>query len=283
MEQALGIITNWRRCWKRSTILASIILASLAVATAAGVLLANAKTEKFPIVGVSGIIEFCVGAGLGAICTLALISARIISDDFYDVVHDSFASRDFAGRLDSPKTLFGFLMTVTVVSILPLTLIIFSLSLMTKGGYLDVTSSFGHLTSWLKDNGGGPVGFFVSALSVSGFVLTVRQLKDFNERLSSFEDLLQRVSRLSKSATSHDPLSVISYTPALGYLAQPKYQSVEWIDFLTNKQDGQRRVRLITLKQDDLEKWHRQFIGRRTRRGILDERDIIECNKTCVE
>lgn len=285
-----GIISNWRRCWKRSTILSSIILTSLAVATAAGSLLAMAAAATFPIVGqpftnVNGITNFCLGAGFGAICVLGLISTRIISDDFYDMVHDSFTSRDVAGGLDWPKTIFSFLLTFGVISMLPiLTLIILSLSPITEGGYLDIASwSFGALTAWLKDYAGGPVGFFVSAISLSGFILTVRQLRDFNERVMSFEDLIQRVSRLSKSATNHDPLCVISYTPALGFLAQPKYQSVEWIDFLTNKQDGQRRVRIITLKQDDLEKWHEQFIGRRTSRGILDQEDITECNNTCAE
>ena len=118
----MGIISDWRRCWKRSTIISSIILASLAVATAAGFLLAIAAAATFPIVGqpierVSGITDFCLGAGLGAVCTLALISTRVISDDFYDVVHDSFASRNFSGGLDWPKTIFGFLMTLAVVSV----------------------------------------------------------------------------------------------------------------------------------------------------------------------
>ena len=163
----MGIISDWRRCWKKSTIVSSIILAALAVATAAGFLLAIAAAATFPVVGqpiahVSGIVNFCIGAGLGALSTLGLIGARIISDDFYDVVYDSFTSRNPDGRVDWLKTSFSFLLTIILVSVMPLLVIaVISAYPLENGGYLHVAaSSFSALISWLRDNAGGPVGFF---------------------------------------------------------------------------------------------------------------------------
>jgi hypothetical protein len=72
---------------------------------------------------------------------------------------------------------------------------------------------------------------------------------------------------MAKKATDDNPVRILAYTPAIGYLAQPTRDWNKLYEALKRKTNGRPIANIICLREGDLEVWHKLFVGRRTLRG----------------
>lgn len=141
--------------------------------------------------------------------------------------------------------------------------------------------------------------FVISVITIVGFAFTFFQLRDFHSRISSFGELMDRVVDLSKDADVHDKLHIISFTPAIGFLAEPK----KWaklraalinVDSEASAEEGgsQNKIMMIVPKIDQVNDWHAQFEGRESRRwqihklkfsSIITKNEIQSANQAAKE
>jgi len=138
--------------------------------------------------------------------------------------------------------------------------------------------------------GGGISGFVISVLSMYAFYITIIQLRDFQRRISNFGDLVDRLLEVGKTASAHDKLHVISFTPAIGYLAERSkwpqiYKILVNTDFVENLDDDEipssSKTCMIAPSQVEIEDWQQRFIHRRRRAGggKVSQMDIDKANK----
>ncbi len=82
---------------------------------------------------------------------------------------------------------------------------------------------------WAKalENPGGLFAFFTGVLSVMGFYYTIRSLIEIRSTINSFPELIERLCKLTDSATQKNKLKILAYTPAIGAITQAE----EWSDF----------------------------------------------------
>jgi hypothetical protein len=128
-----------------------------------------------------------------------------------------------------------------------------------------------------------PGGFFIiiTGLPTLCFVaLAVQQLREIRRTVSSFSELIDRICDLADKATNANPVRILAYTPAVGYLARP---DAEWEQFQAaiNRKDpnGGPIAEIICLEEPALQTWHNLFAGRETSRGTLDSEMTKEASR----
>jgi hypothetical protein len=120
-----------------------------------------------------------------------------------------------------------------------------------------------------------PGGFFalVTGLPTLCFLaLAVQQLREIRRTISSFSELIDRVCDMAKKATGANPIRILAYTPAVGYLARP---DSEWHQFYSaickkDKRTGKPIAEIICLRGSHLKVWHELFVERTTSRGKIN-------------
>lgn len=136
--------------------------------------------------------------------------------------------------------------------------------------------SFRTLHLLLTRAGNGGASLLFGLFTVFALSLTLLQIHDIRATISSFSELIERVCVLADSATTEDPLYIIAYTPALGYLALPPPFSARYAKAITAKSSSTppgTKTKMICLERDELKKWHDSFVGKRTHRGLITQHE----------
>ncbi len=84
------------------------------------------------------------------------------------------------------------------------------------------------------------------------------------EAVSSFKDLMERLTDLLRSTEAGDTVRYLAYTPVLGFLSETEDL---WKKLQTCMEQRADQIDMICLKDDDLAHWHGRFAGRNTARG----------------
>lgn len=121
----------------------------------------------------------------------------------------------------------------------------------------------------IEENPGGLFALMTGLPTLYGLALAVEQLWEIRRAIRSFSELIDRVSVLAKGATSQNPLRIVAYTPSIGYLAQPPDEWNRFMEAIEHKSDGKPIAQIVCLKRDELDDWHKLFIGRTTLRGEI--------------
>ena len=276
--------TSVRRRYLFGTILVAVAIVALSSLTAVSSVVTIFNTAQYPFVGnsthaFSGWKGLALGAVSGSLITLALLYFRLVSNDMFEALTEPWLAG--TRRSATFAVIFAAIVWLGTPWVIHCLTTNFgqSTELFRIGAYLALVVDF------LQRNTGGIIGLIVSAVSVLAFYITILQLKDFQSRISSFGQLLDRLVDLAESATVHDKLHAICYTPAIGYLAEPKRWS-RVKAALTNESadpdgDGNtNRVRMIVPRMEQLERWHGLFLMRRTKRGfsVIQPDDIEGAN-----
>lgn len=273
----------WRRNTTIGMAIAFIVVITLSVTSSMGTLLIANNLFDYPVMlPISGLPTYAVwllSVAVGAFSTLLTLWMWRKSDDVFDVI----VFRRFAkGRKIRD--------TITAISLI---LIIASIPiiawLVSLGNYfgLDVSRIEILLRSvflYLDAHAGGTVSFTISVISVVAFFILIQQLRDIQGSVSSFSEMVERIQRLVRECSHDSPMHVISYTPALGFLALPRSYRDRLFGLMTKTDvDGQSEVRLIVLAEDQLRTWHDEFSGRSTRLGKISAADVAEVQTTSME
>jgi hypothetical protein len=127
--------------------------------------------------------------------------------------------------------------------------------------------------SFLKLANTNPGGWFIIITGMAtllGVWYTWRGLAEIKQTVTSFSDLIDRVCDMArKKASSENPVRILSYTPAVGYLAQPSRDWHLFCSALTQKPDGKPIVEIVCLRSEDLHVWHSLFVDRQTLQGKI--------------
>jgi hypothetical protein len=132
--------------------------------------------------------------------------------------------------------------------------------------------------SWvvlIEKNPGGIFALVTGVATVIALFYTWQGLSDIRRSISSFSDLIDRVCVMARDATFEDPLKMLAYTPAIGYLSQPITDWNRFRDALTETREGKEQVskpivEIVCLREGDLDVWHKLFVGRKTLAGKVD-------------
>jgi hypothetical protein len=125
----------------------------------------------------------------------------------------------------------------------------------------------------IEENPGGLFVLLTGLPTLYGLALAMEQLWEMRRAIRSFSELIDRVSVMAKSATPENPLQIVAYTPAVGYLAQPTNDWNRFMKAVTRRVDtgtGKPVTRIVCLKGAELSTWHKLFEGRTTMRGMID-------------
>ncbi len=290
--------TPLRRNLFMSTWLVALIILALSMLTAVSFMLITVDAYQFPVFGdglrsMSGWRSFLIGALLGGVSVLALLYARLLSNDMYEALAEPWAA---PGRR---RATFTVVCLGAFAILLPVGLYLVSTASSVNSGSPLIYVAHG--VSYMDRYTGGPIGFVMAILALLAFYLTIQQLRDFQSRISNFAQLLERIVEMGKTASRGDPMYIIAYTPAIGYLAE---RHILWekvakaIIGIEEDEAGERvcKTKIITQPMTSLAKWHDQFVGRKTkRRGRVEAAQtarateeaariktaIIACDRSC--
>ncbi len=261
--------TSVRRGYVLPPILVSILIVSITCLTSVSLVVVVSDGAQYPYVGshfsaLFGFNGFVAGTIAGTLMTLALLYLRMLSNDFFEALTEPW----FKGiRLRA---------TLALIAML---LIFFGLPLYIKLSTEADPMSFWHasgtylgtIVSYFNSTTGGIPTFVVSAVSVIAFYITILQLRDFENRISSFGELMEKLVELLEMADTNDRLHFVCYTPAIGYLAEPRLWEPLRVALL---RPGV--VQMIIPKSSDLHCWHQAFVGRRTKRRTKGMKVIVQ-------
>jgi hypothetical protein len=109
---------------------------------------------------------------------------------------------------------------------------------------------------------------------------------EMRSTITSFSDLIDRLCEMLDRASGSDPVQMVCYTPALGYLALPKRDFRKFHQSMVTPDGDTPRAEIICLGPKELSEWHHLFIGRRALRNqIVDEvmvKEADECAKRMI-
>lgn len=117
---------------------------------------------------------------------------------------------------------------------------------------------------------GGLFTVFVGFATLLGLTLTIQGLWGIRRTINSFAELIDRICIIAKEATEKSPLHIVSYTPAIGYIAQPEYDWFKLSEIIRKRVNGKPIVKIVCLNDRDLKIWHNLFVDRDTLRGKID-------------
>jgi hypothetical protein len=120
---------------------------------------------------------------------------------------------------------------------------------------------------------GGLFAAFMGLVTILGFAFTLHDLREMRRRITTFPDLIDRLTVMLSSRGSDD-VRFLCYTPALGYIALEDSEFKKFYDAMrgTTAQD-MPRLDMICLNKNDLADWHNLFQKRRTRRKRFESPD----------
>jgi hypothetical protein len=157
----------------------------------------------------------------------------------------------------------GFLLAIIGLSLLALLVWIASawVPSPTKEHYLDLHDP------------GAIFAAFMGIVTIVGFAFTLHDLREMRRRITTFPDLIERLTLMLRKANGADEVvRFLAYTPALGFIA---LDDNDFLRFSTAMQDRNNRkmppVEVVCLSEPCLKEWHNLFIGRRTRRKRFDD------------
>ncbi|NER23677.1 MAG: hypothetical protein F6J96_23835 [Symploca sp. SIO1C2] len=131
--------------------------------------------------------------------------------------------------------------------------------------------SFLNIMKPVYENPGGIFAVLTGLATLYGVGLTLQGLWELRRTISSFSELIDRVERMTQKATDKNPLHILAYTPAIGYLAQPESDWIRFSEALKKQPTGQPIAKITCLREQDLKIWHRLFVGRRTLKGEISK------------
>src|SRR5205085_8340161 len=107
--------------------------------------------------------------------------------------------------------------------------------------------------------------------AIYGIIMGWKTYQDLLKTINDFPTLISKICEMADEATNLEPLQILAYTPALGYLAEPPASWHKLFSALSATTDnGEHRAQIICLKNEDLDIWHKLFVGRMTSRGKID-------------
>ena len=102
-------------------------------------------------------------------------------------------------------------------------------------------------------------------------ILFMQDRRGLNKPITSFSELMTDLSKLIE-ISGDEPIQMVCYTPAIGFLAQPKD---EWNALKSAIEKKSKNISIACLEELPLKEWHDNFIGRYTL-----ERSIISNEMT---
>jgi len=139
------------------------------------------------------------------------------------------------------------------------------------------TSSTDHNRYLIQHDPGGVFAAFMGLVTIIGFAYTLHDLREMRRRITTFPELIDRLSAMLNKVKDDDVVRILAYTPALGYLAleDKEFKAFEraihdW------KSNNEPRAEVICLSEKDLREWHNLFVGRQTRRKKFEEDEADE-------
>jgi hypothetical protein len=113
---------------------------------------------------------------------------------------------------------------------------------------------------------------FMGIVTIVGFAFTLHDLREMRRRITTFPDLVDRLTAMLRKAKEDEVVRFLAYTPALGFIA---LEDKEFNNFYRaiHALDSKNRppIDMTCLSQKDLKDWHNLFIGRTTRRKRFEE------------
>ena len=137
----------------------------------------------------------------------------------------------------------------------------------------------------IEDNPGGLFALMTGLPTLYGLALAIEQLWEMRRSIRSFSELIDRVALMAKVATPKNPMRIVAYTPAVGYLAQPSDEWNKFMETVTQRSKtglGEPVTRIVCLGDTELSAWHKRFEGRITMRGKIDAH-LSEAATTAAE
>lgn len=146
---------------------------------------------------------------------------------------------------------------------------------------LDSPSDLAHVTSML-DHHGSLFDWVIGSLTVVGIWLTYNTITESQRIIRSFTQLQLRIVAMAEDTKDDDTMHFLAFTASLGFLA---LKPEEWTKVSKAFEGLERRLKIITLNENDLQEWHNQYIGRSTSRkgdakklGLLDALNATEAS-----
>jgi hypothetical protein len=134
----------------------------------------------------------------------------------------------------------------------------------------DDHSKFKHL---LQHDPGGLFAAFMGLVTIVGFAFTLHDLREMRRRITTFPDLIDRLTAMLSTRGSDD-VRFLCYTPALGYIALEDNEFKKFYDAMRGTTaQNMPRLDMICLNKGDLADWHNLFQKRRTRRKRFENPD----------
>lgn len=268
---------HWRRKPLLGAIFSCVFIMLLATVSSFGTLLIAHNQFDYPILnpafrGIPTAVVWLSVAAISSFVTLFVLWMYRNLDDIFDVVaHLHFRP---GSRL---KDFVSIILLLGAVALLPVLNIAFSFDTTYGDGHMKwYESAVRAFFSFIQAQGGGTLGFGISVLSVVAFLILIQQLKDIQNSVSTFTEMVDKVFELSKECTGENPLHIVSYTPAIGYLALHETYQKKILAMLKACDGEVSKVKMIVLGQEQLSIWHNEFKGRTTRIGKIDDARIAE-------
>jgi hypothetical protein len=279
-------LPEWRKHLRANIIAYTIMILVLASIGAFGTMLIDQNMYNYPLISGGflnrgsaiqiGLISFLIGAAAGGLVIIMFIAMRVISDDLYEVLSINHIR---GGILNFVLRNFLILIITSIIIFA-----IVWLYIRVQGESFGGDSYLAPVIKFLSENGGGIIGLPVAIITFVAFSITIQQLKDFQSRIVGTGDLIKRIVELSATSSSVDPLRMISFTPALGFLAQPLNEWQRVKNSLTDlDKDNRPKTQMIVLNETELKQWHGQFEGRRTWQGLIGSNHIKQAHEESME
>ena len=137
------------------------------------------------------------------------------------------------------------------------------------------SSPLDHKLYLIQHDPGGIFAAFMGFVTIVGFAFTLHDLREMRRRITTFPDLIDRLSAMLNKVDGDEVVRVLAYTPALGYIALEDSEFKSFYATLVRKKksNGEPCAEIICLNKRDLKDWHALFIGRRTRRKRFERDD----------
>jgi hypothetical protein len=272
------ILTRPRRnpLWVAFAASGIIILISLVTSVVSVHIIYNAAEYPFIGTNISNMVGesgFLLGLIIGAVSCLFVIYINVFGPDL-------------KAGLSIARPRRGIMPAVVVLFLPILTIMLLQMFL----DSLDHDDHFFSVMKFLEFAGRAMASplltFFLGVIAIVGFYMALRQVHDFHNRIFGFAQLTDRVFELAKNSSAEDRLHIISYTPAVGFLARHK----NWLKMnealLMKDESDSYVVRILTQDLESLYKWHQNFLGRRLRRlggkEAVREADIVAANQASL-
>jgi hypothetical protein len=122
---------------------------------------------------------------------------------------------------------------------------------------------------------GGIFAAFMGIVTIVGFAFTLHDLREMRRRITTFPDLIERLTAMLQKAKGDEVVRFLAYTPALGYIALDDKEFNNFYRALHSLDSKNRPpIAMTCLSPKDLKDWHNLFIGRMTRRKRFEDTPV---------